>query len=130
VNAAALEVPFQPTLVHHDFKRDNVRLERGPDGWRVSGVFDLGECLIGDGEEDLVRSLFDARFTPREQCMEMVRAYAAARPLRPGHRERFLVHALRDALLVWWFWWQEGRPVAPGRSFREWAEPHVSPDPF
>jgi aminoglycoside phosphotransferase (APT) family kinase protein len=129
-DAAALGVPFAPSLVHHDFKRDNLLVERRAEAWRVSGVLDLGECRFGDGEEDLVRSLFDFGLAALDRHRALVSAWARVRPPRAGHRERFRIHALRDAVLLWSFDHRHGRPVAPGRSFREWAEPHLAYDPY
>lgn len=38
----ALEVPFEACIVMQDYHEDNVVVERFEDGWRISGVFDLG----------------------------------------------------------------------------------------
>ena len=45
-NRNALEVPFEPTFVHHDFTATNVVVSRGPAAWSVSGVFDLMEAYM------------------------------------------------------------------------------------
>jgi hygromycin-B 7''-O-kinase len=136
-NTDALNVPFAPTLVHHDYKQSNVVLAREDDVWRVSGVFDLAEAYFGDPEEDLVRSVFDyistslngeARSHQPQRARAFLQAYRLARPPRPGFRERFQLYMLRDCALIWeWLHWKPD--LTPhGRSFREWAEPCVSFD--
>ncbi len=51
----ALAEPFAPVLVHTDYAEGNVIADRTADGWRIRGVFDLGEAYAGDGEYDLAR---------------------------------------------------------------------------
>jgi hygromycin-B 7''-O-kinase len=130
-NADALDIPFVPTLVHHDFKEGNVVVEREATRWRVSGVFDLMECYFGDGEEDLVRSALDYRASGRDEyARAFISAYALNRPLRAGFRQRFIINMLHDCLLIWRYRKANGPAFAPGLSFRVWAEPFVTLDPF
>jgi hygromycin-B 7''-O-kinase len=134
-NAATLDVPFIPTLVHHDYKESNVVLGRGENGWRVDGVFDLAEAYFGDPEEDLARPVLDyispslgkdARPHQPEKAHEFLRAYYQARRPRAGFRERFQLYMLRDCLLIWEWLHQRPDSTAYTASFREWAEPCVS----
>ncbi len=83
----ATAVPFMPTLIHHDFREDNVAWSAQGTGWRVSGVFDLNEVRVGDGDSDLVRSFLCYVRSPSDQARTASRefprrAYAARRPLR------------------------------------------------
>lgn len=127
----ALEVPFQPVLVHHDFKEGNSVAQRDPSGrWRLSGVFDLMEGYFGDPEEDLPRSVLDYESRDHERCLAFVRAYADNTRLRPGHRERFVIYMLRDCLLLWEYGQRNGGWFQEGLTFRSWAGPFVSLEPF
>jgi hygromycin-B 7''-O-kinase len=133
--ADALNIPFTPTLVHHDYKESNVVLRLGENGWCVEGVFDLAEAYFGDPEEDLARQVFDYTAAPLdkearprhpEKAREFLRAYFQVRPPRVGFRERFHLYMLRDCLLIW-EWLHQKRDLIPdSNSFREWAEPCVS----
>jgi hygromycin-B 7''-O-kinase len=76
--SAALDEPLVSVMVHHDFSLANTTYLDADDGFVASGVFDLGEVHIGDGEEDLVRFLFRRR---REQ--------------------RRTLYALADLLFMW-----------------------------
>jgi aminoglycoside phosphotransferase (APT) family kinase protein len=128
-NAFALDEPFKPALVHHDYKAGNVTVEREDGVWRVSGIFDLMECYFGDGEEDFRRVVFDFGFGHDgvERLRAFVDAYSVIRPLRAGSRERFRINVLRDTLLIWGFEHRNGRCPAPaGTAFRIWAEPYVT----
>jgi Ser/Thr protein kinase RdoA (MazF antagonist) len=131
--AAALDVPFTPCYVMRDYKDGNLAVERHASGWRVSGVFDLMESAMGDGEADLVRQFAayvrqvpasgeeDARLAHR-----FVRAYWQRCPPRPGFAERFRLYLLRDRLLIWDYGVQYAPHwFAPGQSFRDWMSPYL-----
>ena len=45
-NLTSLDVPFEPTFVHHDFTAANVVVSRGPTAWSVFSVFDLMETYV------------------------------------------------------------------------------------
>jgi aminoglycoside phosphotransferase (APT) family kinase protein len=114
--ADALDEPFTPVLVHHDFKVENLNFERGV----ASGVFDLSEAYLADGEEDLVRMLWIC--DTDEQRDAFVGAYIGARPLRPGASDRLALYALADWLVVW----EYGRRVGWfSEEFVETARPIV-----
>jgi hygromycin-B 7''-O-kinase len=97
--AEALAEPFTPVLVHHDFKPGNLNLETTRSGFAVTGVFDLFESYFADGEEDLVRMLWQVHSSEEREAF--VDAYAALRPLRPGAAQRLALYALADWLVVW-----------------------------
>lgn len=90
--ADALDEPFTPVLVHHDFTLDNLNFNPG-------AVFDLSEAYLSDGEEDLVRMLRSVESD--EQRTAFVGAYTRSRPLRPGAAERLTLYALADWLVAW-----------------------------
>ena len=130
-NRAAIDEPFAATYVHHDYKPNNVLGQRGPAGLRATGIVDLMEGYFGDPEEDLVRSVADLARSDVAATHRFVEAYRAARPLRPGHRERYRVYQLIDCLIIWEYarrnrvWFPEGFP------FRRYAEQFILElDPF
>jgi hygromycin-B 7''-O-kinase len=96
--APALAVPFTPVLVHHDFKPGNLNFERAGNGFEPSGVFDLMEAYIGDGEEDVVRMLWSVD-PPERQAF--VRAYTDAYPFREGAADRLALYAVCDWMVMW-----------------------------
>jgi hygromycin-B 7''-O-kinase len=96
--APALDEPFTPVLVHHDFKPGNLNFERTAGGFEPSGVFDLMEAYIADGEEDVVRMLWSVEADEREAFVD---AYTAHNPFRPGASERLALYAVCDWLVIW-----------------------------
>lgn len=128
-NQAALDVPFQPTFVHHDFTTSNVVVNRNSTPWTLGGVFDLMEAYVGDPEEDLVRALFN--YIPRRPWLarDFLRAYVSRRPLRADPTSRLRLYMLRDCLLIWEFGHRFGKEwAASAPGFREWSEPLVGQD--
>ena len=101
-NRAALEEPFQPCVVHYDYKEGNVLVEPDlSDGWRLSGIFDLMTCAVGDGEQDLSRAMTSLAVPDPAAARAFVAAYRARRPFRPGYRERFRLYMLMDRMMIW-----------------------------
>jgi len=96
--APALDEPFDPVLVHHDFKYGNLNFERTTDGFESTGVFDLFEAYFGDGEEDLVRMLW---MVGADERRGFVDAYTSYNPLRPGAADRLALYAVCDWLVIW-----------------------------
>ena len=96
--AGALDEPFVPVLVHHDFSLANTNYATEHSDFRATGVFDLGETHVGDGEEDLVRFLFRRKSTQRAAFVD---AYTGRHPFRPGASERLALYALADLLFMW-----------------------------
>ena len=98
-SASALEEPFDPVVVHHDFSLANLTYTQAAGrGYSAAGVFDFGEAHIGDGDEDLVRFLFRRE---REQRHAFVETYRRARPARPGATDRVALYGLADLLFMW-----------------------------
>lgn len=132
-NADSLDIPVQPTLVHHDYKEGNVVVQQTGDSWDVSGLFDLVECYFGDPEEDFVRCVsgYQQERSDSPLSKAFLHAYSDIKPLRPNYRERFAIYMLRDCLLIWAFGHRDGRNwFRASQSFRAFAEPHVLSDPF
>jgi len=95
--APALSEPFTPVLVHHDFAPGNLNLDS--ESLEPTGVFDLFEAYIADGEEDIVRMLWNLRTD--EQRKAFVDAYTAHYPFRAGAAERLVLYAVSDWMVIW-----------------------------
>jgi hygromycin-B 7''-O-kinase len=118
--ASALAEPFVPVLVHHDFKLGNLNLD--PDDFEPTGVFDLMEAYLADGEEDIVRMLWTVKTDDERRAF--VDAYTTARPFRPGSAERLALYSLCDWMVIW----EYGKRVGgwfEGTGFVESAKPIV-----
>ncbi len=126
--AEALAVPFAPVIVHTDYAEGNVVAERGGDGWRVTGVFDLGDAFVGDGEYDLARlATWYGRLSP-EILHAFIEAYAARRPLRDRFATRMQLYILAERLIIWEYGQRNKIWFKEGMSFRTWAEQFVGLD--
>lgn len=97
-SASSLAQPFIPTLVHHDFSLANTTYEHSDSAYHATGVVDLGEAHIGDGDEDLVRFLWRRK---REQRTAFVESYRRTKPARPGAADRLALYAVADLLFMW-----------------------------
>lgn len=97
--ADALTEPFEPVLIHHDFRPGNLTFQQTGHGITATGVFDLFESYFGDEEEDLVRMLNTVQ-TDRQR-RAFAAAYTTHRPLRPRATERLVIYALADFLIIW-----------------------------
>lgn len=122
---AALSEPFQPCFVMHDYKEQNATFARTSDGWRVSGVFDLMEAFMGDGEIDLARQTVQYMEEDAALAGAFVQRYRELVPERPGLAERQVVYLLWDRLVVWEYDQRPGRAGAwtGGLTLRVWLEP-------
>ena len=119
--APALDIPFGPVLIHHDFRHGNLMFERRGNAFEASGVFDLFEAYLADGEEDLVRMLWT--LTNRAQRTAFTDPYVSARPLRDGASDRLAVYAVADWLCIWEYGARHGG--FEGTTFLDWAVPIV-----
>ena len=97
----ALSVPFQPCVVHHDFKEGNIHVNRGAGGWELSGIFDWMTAALGDAEQDLSRMASSLGIAGSNAVRAFLDAYQGRRPLREGARDRFRLYMLLDRLWIW-----------------------------
>jgi Ser/Thr protein kinase RdoA (MazF antagonist) len=118
----ALEEPFTPRLILHDFTTGNVNAELREERWRIVGVFDLHESYFGDGEEGLSRTFCNYLPTPAF-AEAFLTAYASRQPLRPGFAMRFPIYVLADCLHIWAFGHTRANWYAPSLRLRVWLEP-------
>lgn len=124
----ALVRPFQPCFVMNDYNPGNVLVDRIQGRWQVTGLFDLMEYYVGDGEADLVRliAIYLQQGQPRglPRARAFASTYLAQKPAREGFAERYALFMLRDRLITWEYGTRPGNNwFAPGQFFRDYAEP-------
>lgn len=121
-NDAALASPFVPGVVVHDYKEGNVTVIGAGDAWRVSGVFDLMECFMGNREQDLARQTAEYVSENVALARAFVQTYLRRRPAAPGLLERLRLYTLYDRMLIWdYFVANQGAWPVPGETLRSWA---------
>jgi aminoglycoside phosphotransferase (APT) family kinase protein len=121
-----LHAPFTPVPVHGDFAYNNMLAERIEAQWRISGVVDLMNMYVGDGEVDLalVPRMYVADGLP-DCAVAFLAAYLERRPPRPLFLPRFTLYTLFYLLIGWEYgqrhpeleWWD------PQLTLREYVEP-------
>lgn len=124
----ALDEPFEPCLVMHDYKEGNLVVTQHGEHWQVSGMFDLMEAHFGDGEADLSRQIGEYLIEDPELAGAFFSTYRAHVSLRPGFARRFPIYLLLDRAILWAYaqchghrhWYQE-------QTFRDWVQPHLHP---
>ncbi len=124
----ALQVPFTPVAVHGDYAYNNALAQRTQDGWRCSGVVDLMNMSVGDGEMDL--SLLSRMYVVDGQpdcARAFLTAYLERRKPRSLFLPRFTLHVLLYLLIGWEYGQRhpELRWFAPEETLRRWAEPII-----
>ena len=99
----ALKVPYTPTLVLHDYREANLTVSKQADGWKVSGVFDLMEGLIGDGELDLIRQMavYMGEINELTWAKSFLDGYRKRGALRPLADKRLALYLVYDRMVVW-----------------------------
>jgi hygromycin-B 7''-O-kinase len=128
--AASLRVPYTPVLVMHDYKESNLTVSKQEDDWKVSGVFDLMEALIGDGELDLVRQLATYVEAKVLHCAKtFLDGYQKHESVRPYAEKRLALYMVYDRMVVWEYFHRPNNisqwPYEK-QSFQEWISPYIS----
>jgi hygromycin-B 7''-O-kinase len=122
----ALEVPFTAVPVHGDYAYNNAMAQRTEGGWRCSGVVDLMNMSMGDGEVDL--SLLTRMYVVdgRPDCARsFLTAYLQQHRPRPLFLPRFTLNML-IYILIGWEYGQRHPELGwfePTETLRSWAEP-------
>lgn len=98
-HCGALDVPFTPVLVHHDFKPGNLNFEPDGDTFVATGVFDLMEAYLADPEEDISRMLWSVQTYDERHAF--IDAYLEGGEWRPGYEDRAVLYALADWIVIW-----------------------------
>ena len=127
---AAAGLPAEPEIaciVLGDYGEHNIVAEHTPDGWRVSGVFDLMTAHFGDGNADLCQPV--AGYLKKDSALadEFVREYLRLRPVRPDFVKRQQLYSLGLYANMWEYWQREkgGPPEGPEVCFEQWTRPIV-----
>jgi aminoglycoside phosphotransferase (APT) family kinase protein len=118
--------PEHPTFVFRDYKENNTVAERTTDGWRITGVFDLGESYFGDGEADFSRTLASYLREDTQLVRAFVDGYLTKRTLRPGFEQRFVLYMALDRMIIWEYGQRNNLWFQEGTTLQDWAEPFTS----
>lgn len=128
--AQHVSLPGPAVLVLHDYKEGNVTVERGDDGWRISGVFDLVEALFGDGELDLIRQLAAYLEEPVPALARaLLDGYQKQHRLRPGADRRLALYLTYERMVIWEYYHQPGNLHQwwyAEKTPRDWVTPYLS----
>ncbi len=116
---------FQATMATSDFGEGNAVLEKGPQGWRCSGVFDFMEYSAGDLEHAMARPAMNYACEHPSIGSAFLQAYASRRGLRPRFAERLAFYCLGDRLCIWNYGHSLATWFPPEMSFRAFAEPII-----
>ena len=124
--ALALAAGERPnTYVHCDYKLNNLTVSNTPEGWRVTGLFDLHEAHFADGALDIVRQACSYLDTERELAGVFVRAYLERVAPEPRLAALLPLYVLNDRMKFWGFFAPEAPDWLKGRTFRQWAQRYV-----
>ncbi len=123
--SSALELPHRSTYVHHDIKPNNMVAVKQNDTWTITGLFDLMEGYIGDGEEDLPRFAADLMLESEEHLSAFLDTYRRLRPPSAGFEARYDLYLLRDRLTIWSYGQKNGIWYPEGLLFSDWIRQYI-----
>lgn len=119
----ALQIPFTPTFVMHDYQISNIVVDKIDSKWQVTGLFDLMENYFGDGESDLCRVFVAYAEENEVLAYAFLNSYLSKMKVRRGFEKRWPIYLILDRIVVWeWAqrngkcWWK------PEYTFRDWVE--------
>jgi aminoglycoside phosphotransferase (APT) family kinase protein len=90
----------EPCLCHNDCNESNVLVECGDDGWRVSGVLDVGNAVAADPLLDLAKTSAYSRWASDAKVDALAEGHG---DLRDGWREAVDLYELFHRLELWWW---------------------------
>lgn len=93
-------------LCHNDLHEGNVLLDRGNDGWLVTGFIDIENAVAADPLLDLAKT--DC-YSVREDAAKLSALLAGYGPLPDGWRRRFDLYRLYHTLELWTWYASTGR---------------------
>ncbi len=126
----ALSVPFQPCVVHHDFKEGNIHVRRTAEGWEFCGIFDWMTAALGDAEQDLSRMAAGFGASGPDAARAFLDGYRESRLLRDGARDRFRLYMLLDRLWIWEYARRNQVWFPKEMRFRRFARASIDLDQF
>lgn len=110
------------TYLHHDLKPGNTVCIDG----EVSGLFDLGEGMVGDPIEDLARPTWDLANVDPALAVVFLVAYESAAGLSVPV-DRLRAYVALDLLVVWEFGSRPTQSWFTAPTFEAWARSFMSP---
>lgn len=116
---------FVPSYVHGDLGISNLVGARGPDGFRFTGVFDLGQGYVGDPDEDLALPIWWPLYWGNTALSRAFFAgYRGVVPARPFQTARLRGYVGVSLLSNWATGHRLGYDWYGGAtSFTNWARP-------
>lgn len=98
---ALLDLCDRPVLCHNDLHAGNVLVERGGEGWRVTGLVDVENTIAADPLMDLAKTIQYEFRRPPAAFEALLAGYG---PLGPDGRGRIDLYRVYHALELWdWF---------------------------
>ena len=116
------ELDVSPSYVHHDLKTANCTFVSG----EVSGLFDLGEGVIGDPIENLARATWDLARSDVSLAITFLDAYARAAAMEVP-RARLRAYVALDLLVIWEYGTRQTPPWFNDPTFESWANAFAAP---
>ena len=125
-----LNLEFTPSFVMQDFKPENMVVQKTNNKWKISGIFDLMESYIGNGESDLSRMYSMYLENDRRDLAEIfVNEYLSVRSnpkLDSAFKERFNIFMIHDRVIVWsWSVRNNNIKKSMKRGFRNWLKGYL-----
>ncbi|MEC0233349.1 aminoglycoside phosphotransferase family protein [Paenibacillus kribbensis] len=120
------------TFVMGDFKPQNVLVQDGENGWRISGLFDFTTAYFGDGVADLPKiTTMYLENGEKELAQHFLAVYFEGMNAKEGFMERFRVHMLHQQILNWGCAKAMKQVTWDDKlSFAEWAQTFTDVDIF
>ncbi|MEO6090391.1 MAG: aminoglycoside phosphotransferase family protein [Umezawaea sp.] len=94
-----------PVLCHNDFHEGNVLVERGSDGWAVTGFIDVENAIAADPLLDLAKTDYYSVRGSGAKLMGLLEGYGS---LPDDWRDRVALYELHHALELWDFFASTG----------------------
>ena len=115
--ALAVQGSRPNTVVHGDYKLNNLTVLQDQNGWRVSGIFDLHEARFGDGILDIVRQTCSYLDTDPPMADWFVQSYL--KNVEQDERIKHLLplYVVNDRMKIWEYFsrlevsgtWRQGK---------------------
>jgi hygromycin-B 7''-O-kinase len=125
-----LDMEFIPSYVMQDYKPENMLVKKVNNEWKVSGIFDLMESYIGNGEADLSRmySMYldnDRRDLAAIFLNEYLKGRGSVK-LDSDFNERFNIFMIHDRVIIW-SWSVRNNDIQEGMrtGFKTWLRKYL-----
>lgn len=116
------ELDAAPTYVHHDLKTANCTFMDG----EVSGLFDLGEGVIGDPIENLARATWDLASSDVSLAATFLDVYERSAEVDVP-RARLRGYVVLDLLVIWEYGIRQTPPWFNEPTFEAWVSKVMPP---